>query len=130
MSLSGADETPEFASRITYEAREALAKDEASQLPRAISTATTTTSTSTTKTKTTNTAPLVRAPSTWHDEKESFAARDLNPPKAGRRCALMSRATIMETTAWLSTHNGPTGSPLVILSGQSMSRENLYRLLL
>jgi len=38
MSLSGADETPEFASRITYEARENLAKDRASQLPRAIST--------------------------------------------------------------------------------------------
>lgn len=38
MSLSGADETPEFASRITYEAREDLAKDGASQLPRAIST--------------------------------------------------------------------------------------------
>lgn len=27
MSLSGADEAPEFASRITYEAREDLAKD-------------------------------------------------------------------------------------------------------
>lgn len=38
MSLSGADETPEFASRITYEAREDLAKDGTSQLPRAIST--------------------------------------------------------------------------------------------
>lgn len=38
MSLSGADETPEFASRITYEAREDLAKDGASQLLRAIST--------------------------------------------------------------------------------------------
>jgi len=38
MSLSGADETPEFASRITYEAREDLAKDGASQLPRTIST--------------------------------------------------------------------------------------------
>lgn len=38
MSLSGADGTPEFASRITYEARENLAKDGASQLPRAIST--------------------------------------------------------------------------------------------
>lgn len=38
MSLSGADETPEFAPRITYEAREDLAKDGASQLPRTIST--------------------------------------------------------------------------------------------
>lgn len=38
MSLDGADETPEFASRITYEAREDLAKDGASRLQRAIST--------------------------------------------------------------------------------------------
>jgi len=37
MSLSGADETREFASRITYEAREDLAKENRSQLPRAIS---------------------------------------------------------------------------------------------
>jgi len=37
MSLSGADETREFASRITYEAREDLAKESRSQLPRAIS---------------------------------------------------------------------------------------------
>lgn len=37
MSLSDADKIPEFASRITYEAREDLAKDEeANQLPRAI----------------------------------------------------------------------------------------------
>lgn len=47
MSLSVADETPEFVSRITYEAREDLAKDGASQLPRAISTATTMTTTNT-----------------------------------------------------------------------------------
>jgi len=66
------------------------------------------TTTTTMTAKTTNIAALVRASSTWHDEKESSAAHDLNPPKAGRRCALMSRATIMETTVWLSTHNGPT----------------------
>lgn len=66
MSLSGADTTPEFASRITYEAREDLAKETESQLPRAIST-------HDDDDDDEHRAALQRA----HDEKESPAARDL-----------------------------------------------------